>query len=638
MIPRSVIFGNPKQGATSISPNGQWLVWSGNQSGVMNLWVAQRAGGAEPRQLTFSTKRGISGHRWTCDSAYLLFSQDNDGDENYRLYCVNVETGEQRCFNPEGSSRMGVVEVSRRRPDAVLVDYNRRDARHADLYTLDLKSGELTLVLENPGFSGFLVDDNYGVRYAISRTRDGGRQLLEPDQKDDWKVVSEVGPEDARTSTWTHIDAEAKTLFAIDSRGRNTAALVAIDITSGKQTVLCEDERADVGSTLTDPLTHHPVGCWVSWERPRLEVLDDSIRGDVDFLRGKGIADWGLASRTADNRTWLIGASSDTSPGTTYIYDRDKRTLETLVVHRPDLVELPLARMQPVIVKARDGLSLVSYITLPRQVDTGEPLKASRPVPLVLFAHGGPWSRDSFGFNPMNQWLANRGYAVMNVNFRGSTGFGKTFLNAGDRQWGRRMSDDLEDAVDWAIAAGIADPKRLAILGGSYGGFAVLSALTTKPGRYACGIDIFGPSNLESLLAAIPPQWENERQMLYRSVGNPTTPEGRAEMRAVSPLFAADRIADPLLVAQGSNDPRVRQIESDQLVEALVSRNIPVTYLVFPDEGHGFSREPNRLVFNAAIEAFLGKHLGGDVEPFSLEDFPGMSLRVVHGDIGAVAS
>lgn len=633
MIPRAVFFGNPTIGSPSISPDGRWLAWSASVNGVMNLWVAPRENRDAARQLTFDRARGVSGHSWSRDAAYLLFAQDTGGDENFKLYAVDVETGVQRCLTPFDGTRAGVTRTSRKTPGVILISLNRRDKRWPDLFKLELATGEMELVLENQGFAGFIIDDDYRVRFAVGPTPEGGRQLLERDGANGWKTCSVVTPEDARTTGWSHLDMTGTILYGLDSRGRDTTALVATDLATGEVTVLGSNPEADVTGMLTALDTYRPIAFWTHHERPKLEVIDESMRADFDFLNAQGIGEWGVSSRTKDDQLWLIGAGTDTAPGVTWLYDRAQKKLECLFVHRPELMNLPLARMQSHVVTARDGLPLVCYVTLPRAADKGEPLKANKPQPTVLMVHGGPWDRDRFGFNSMHQWFANRGYAVLSVNFRSSTGFGKHFINAGDGEWGRKMDDDLDDAVNWAIERGIADPKRIAIIGGSYGGYAVLSALTRQPGRYACGVDIVGPSNLESLLQSMPPQWEHERQTLYRSVGNPTTPEGRAELHARSPLHRAGSITDPLLVAQGANDPRVPQREADQMVEQLVSRGIPVTYVLFPDEGHGFSREPNRLVFNAAMEGFLARHLGGELEPFTESDFPGNTMKVLQGNV-----
>lgn len=631
MIPRAQLFGNPSIAAPSISPDGRWLAWSASVNQVMNIWVAPRGARDLARQVTNDARRGVTGHWWSKDAAYLLYSQDTDGDENFKLYAVALATGVQRCLTPFAGTRTSIVALSRETPGQVLVSLNRRDKRFADLFTLDLASGALVLVLENPGFASFIVDDHYQVRFALAPTADGGRQLLERDSAGAWQPCSVAGPQDARTTGWTHLDAAGTTLYALDSRGRDTSALVAIDLATRATTVLGASPVADVTSIATDMASYRPVAFWTHHERPTVHVLDESVRADVDFLNAQDLGLWGIASRTLDDQVWLVSSASDTQAGVTWLYDRAERSLARLFEHRPELQGLPLARMQSTTVRSRDGLDLVCYLTLPRPADTGQPLQARTPQPLVLLVHGGPWDRDRFGFNPMHQLLADRGYAVLSVNFRSSTGFGKRFVNAGDGEWGRKMDDDLDDAVDWAIAVGIADPGRLAIVGGSYGGFAVLSALSKRPGRYACGVDIVGPSNLDALLKGIPPHWEHERQMLYRAVGNPTTPEGLAELQARSPWHRADHIADALLVAQGANDPRVPQRESDQMVESLVARGIPVTYLLFPDEGHGFTREPNRLVFNAMMEAFLAQHLGGGLEPFEAADFAGNSLQVRHG-------
>lgn len=574
MIPRALLFGNPSIASPSISPDGRWLGWSASADRVMNLWVAPRSDREAARQLTFDQRRGVSGHSWSKDSAYLLFSMDTDGDENFKLYAVDVATGTQRCLTPFEGTRASVNCISRKMPGKILIGLNRRDRRFPDLFTLELSTGEMALVQENPGFAGFVVDDDYRVRFAIGPSAEGGRQLYRPDESGSWTVVSTIGPEDARTTGWSHLDSTASTLFGFDSRGRDTAALVATDLSTGQVSVLCSSPLADVTGMLTDLDTYHPVAFWTHHERSTLHVLDESVRADMDLLEAQGIGDWSLSSRTSDNQIWLLGATTDTIPAVTWLYYRAEKRLERLFIHRPELMNLPLARMQSTTVQSRGGKALVCYLTLPRAADAGEPFKASTPQPAVLVVHGGPWDRDHFGFNSVHQWLANRGYAVLNVNFRSSTGFGKAFINAGDGEWGCKMDDDLDDAVDWAVRAGLVDPKRIAIVGGSYGGYAVLSALTRRPGRYACGVRIVGPSNLESLLKAIPPHWEHERQMLYRVVGNPTTPEGRAELRARSPLHAAGAIRDPLMIAQGANDPRVPQSESDQMVEQLVANGI----------------------------------------------------------------
>ncbi len=633
LIPRAHLFANPARAGISISPDGHWLAWLADDCGVMNIWAAPRDNPDAARQLTFDHHRGISGFSWSYVPNLLLFSQDRDGDENWRLFGVDIANAQVSELVPvKPGARIGVFALSRIHRNEILVNVNERDPRYADLYRLDLRSGKLTLVEENPGFAAYLADDDYRVRLAMRNTADGGRELLRRDADGRWQPWLHFPAEDANSSGPTHFSADGRTLYFRDSRGRDTAALVAFDLASETWTVLAEDPRADIGGTIGDRRDYRPLAYGVTYERYRLHVLDESIRADVEFLNAQSIGEWGLAGRTENDNLWLIAASSDVHPSASYLYDRRARSLTKLLDVRPQLVDAQLARMQSTVITARDGLKLVSYLTVPAEADIGE-LHASRPLPLVLLVHGGPWSRDSFGYNAMHQWLANRGYAVLSVNFRASTGFGKAFLDAGNGEWGRRMDEDLEDAVEWAIGRGIADPARLAIFGGSYGGYAVLSALTRYPGRYACGIDVVGPSNLETLLAAIPPYWEAMRAMQYRAIGNPETAEGRALLHERSPLHRAAAIRAPLLIAQGANDPRVRQAESEQMVAALKDNGIPVTYALYPDEGHGFVREANRMSFNALVEGFLARHLGGRAEPWTIEDFPGTSLRIVENDV-----
>ncbi|WP_409161721.1 S9 family peptidase [Pectobacterium sp. B2J-2] len=640
LIPRRLLFGNPQKAGANISPDGRWLSWAAaGPHGLMNVWAAPADAPSQARQITHDQKRGVQGHFWSYDSAHILYSQDKDGDENYQIYAVHVASGEHRCLTPFPGTRSGVAALSRQRRNEILIAMNRRDPRFADLYTLNLTDGELTLVLENSDMDSFITDDNFEPRFAERTAADGGQEILKRDAAGEWQIWEHFSAEDARNSGVSHLDRHGRYLYLYDSRDRDTAALIEVDLENdGVRRVLAEHPLADIGGVFSDRDTLRPLAYFVHYERPQRHLLDDSLRDDVAFLDTQIPGDWWPGARTEDDSRWLVNAFSDTQPGSTYLYDRSAQTLTKLFDICPELSERPLARMQPFTVTSRDGLPLVCYLSLPRELDSGEMLRARAPAPLVVLVHGGPWSRDGFGYSATHQWLCNRGYAVLNVNFRGSTGFGKRFLNAGDGEWGRRMDDDVEDAVDWAVANGLADPARIAIVGTSYGGYAVLSSLTQRPGRYACGIDVVGPANLETLMRAIPPHWESGRKMLYRAVGNPETEAGRALLYERSPLHAASAIRDPLLIAQGANDPRVPKSESDLMAQALVEHGIPVTYALFPDEGHGFSREPNRLIFNALTEVFLARHLGGRAEPFVPEDFPGNTLQIVVNTNSGVAS
>ncbi|TDR88097.1 S9 family peptidase [Enterovirga rhinocerotis] len=623
LIPRRHLFGNPVRASYQISPDGSRLAWLAPLDDVLNVWVAPTDDLAAAKPVTQDKGRGIIAYFWTYDGRHLVYVQDREGDENYHVYAVDPDLGESRDLTPIDGVAAHVVGVSRIRRGEILVALNDRDPRFHDLHIVDLATGERRLIQENPGFLGFVTDEDYAVHFAVQPHPDGSSEVLKRDG-DAWTSWLVFDAEDTRVSGPDHLDASGRVLFCRDSRGRDTAALTRIDVASGEAAVLAAHDEADVGAVIHDVETFEPLAYAVNHERSRWHALDERIAGDLAFLDGQPIGDWRLAGRTEDDRLWVVAADSDTRPGRTWLYDREARRLTDLGTGRPELDGLPLAPMRALTIRARDGLGLVSYLT--------RPLGASSPGPLVLLVHGGPWGRDAFGFNVYHQWLADRGYAVLSVNFRASTGFGKSFVNAGDREWGRRMDDDLLDAVDWAIAEGVADPKRIAIMGGSYGGYAVLAAMTRNPDLYACGVDIVGPANLDTLLKTVPPYWESFRAQLVRAIGDPDTEEGMALIRDRSPVHHADRIRAPLLIAQGANDPRVKQAESDQMVEAMTAKGVPVTYLLFPDEGHGFVRPPNRLAFNERTEAFLARHLGGRAEPGRADETVGTTMQIIRDD------
>jgi len=624
LIPRAHLFGNPKKAAARLSPDGRRLAWLQPDEGVLNIFVAPLERLDEARAITKDRKRGVRIFSWAYDGRSLLYMQDEGGNENFHVYVVDAEGGEARDLTPFDGVAARIGKISRKIRDRVILSVNRRDKRFHDVYAVTLATGELSLVQENPGYAGFILDDEYRPCLALRNTPDGRSEILRP-EGGAWAPWIVFDAADARSSSPLHLDAEAKTLFLRDSRGRDKSALTRVDVASGAIRLVAESDKADIGHVVTDRDSYEPLAYAVERERLEYVALDDRIRADLDFLNARDIGDWGIASRSEDDSLWVVSAASDTSPSVDYLYDRHAKTLRILHRARPELMGAPLRPMRPVTIKSRDGLDLVGYLTLPKAAE------AKAPQPMVLLVHGGPWSRDSFGYDAQHQWLANRGYAVLSVNFRSSTGLGKAFVNAGDHEWGRRMDDDLLDAVDWAIRQGIADLSRIAIMGGSYGGYATLVGLTRNPQLYACGVDIVGPSNLETLLATIPPYWESFRAQLVKAIGDPATEEGRALLRERSPLTHADRLAKPLLIAQGANDPRVKQAEAEQMVAALESKKIPVAYLLYPNEGHGFARPENSLSFHAIAENFLARHLGGRAEPVRAEELAASSLRIEKG-------
>jgi dipeptidyl aminopeptidase/acylaminoacyl peptidase len=631
LIERAKIFGNPTKTAGQISPDGNWLSWIAPRDGVLNVWVAPVSSPAQAKPLTDEKVRPIRTAFWSPDSKALLFINDKGGDENFLLYGVNVASGEQKNYTPFEKTRVQVIGISRKVRDRILVGINNRDARWHDVHSLDLASGKLTLVQQNDGYAGFVSDEDLNLRLAQKSRSDGGTDYFRiSGGKVEGEPIAQVGLDDSLTTAPLGFTADGKTLYWADSRGRNTAALVAQDVASGKTRVLAQDRRADISTGLFHPVTGRAQAYSVEYLKHEYVALTPSIKPDLDFLKKAAKGEFRVVSQSDADDKWVINMDRVTEPGSAWLYERKGKRLTKLYVSRPELEGAPLVQMFPQEIKARDGLTLVSYLTLPKAADPAGAGKASQPVPMVLFVHGGPWGRDRYGYHSYHQWLANRGYAVLSVNYRGSTGFGKQFISAGDLQWGRKMHDDLLDAVDWAVKNGVTTSDKVAIMGGSYGGYATLAGLTFTPDAFACGVDIVGPSNLFTLLQTIPPYWEAAKQQFYKRMGDPTTEQGQALLKERSPLNFADKISRPLLIGQGANDPRVNVRESDQIVAAMNAKNIPVTYVVFPDEGHGFARPVNNIAFQAIAENFLSQCLGGRAEPIGAT-LKASTAQVKHG-------
>jgi dipeptidyl aminopeptidase/acylaminoacyl peptidase len=621
LIPRRALFGNPDKASVQISPNGLFISYLAPLDGIMNVWVAPRDQLNATRPMTRDTRRGIRFYRWAFNNDHLLFGQDSDGDENWHLYSVGLADGVVKELTSFPGVQARLEKLSPKFPNEAVVSLNNRDLRWHDLYRVDLRSGASSLLLQNPGYGAFFLDDELCVRLATRMTPEGGLDIL-AGGSGNWAVWDRVPPEDAVTTRPLLLDRTGGILFMRDSRGRNTSALVARDLVNGDATVLAEDPRADLQDVLYDPREQAVQAASFVYDRKHWVILEPSIAEDMGFLHKLADCDVEIPSRSFDGRYWIVLCRVDNGPVRFYLYDRQRQSGEFLFTNRAVLERQPLATMRSTIIRSRDGLDLVSYYTLPYGQD--------RPLPMVLIPHGGPYSRDFWGFNSWHQWLANRGYAVMSTNFRGSTGFGKAFTNAGDLEWGGKILNDQIDAVLWAIAEGIADRNKVAIMGASFGGYSALAGLTFTPEFFACGIDIVGPSNLVTLLQSIPPYWQSMLEMFTTRVGDHRTEEGKALLSRHSPLTYTSEIKRPLLIGHGANDPRVKQAESDQIVQAMRDRHIPVTYVVYPDEGHGFVRPANSLSFNAIAEAFLAKYLGGRVEPIG-HDLSGASLTVPEG-------
>ncbi|MEM6654725.1 MAG: S9 family peptidase [Planctomycetota bacterium] len=622
----------------------------GSVEGVLNVWVAPADDLAAAEPVTEDTVRGIRSHSWAYDAKHIVYTQDKAGDENWHVYATNVETKETRDLTPIEGVNARLSGASEKFPGEILVGLNDREPRLHDIYRVSLATGERELVQLNPGVAGFVTDDDYAVRMAVTFTPTGGQAWLMPEGEagddspgptgyTDWAPTEEFGPEDAMTSGPAGFDKTGRVMYFEDSRDRNTAGLFSRNLDTGEVTLIAENPRADVGSVMTHPTEKTLQAVSFTYSRREWTILDESIRPDIEFLTAFADGEWIVTSRTLDDTKWTVAYILDDGPVKFHVYDRTGDQSEGggqmrfLFSSRDDLDEYPLVKMHTPVIESRDGLDLVCYLSLPPGSDPDGDGVPDMPVPLVLDVHGGPWARDGWGYNASHQWLANRGYAVLNVNYRGSTGFGKEFINAANGEWSGKMHDDLLDAVDWAVERGIAQRDKVCIMGGSYGGYATLVGVTFTPDVFACGVDIVGPSSLVTLLENVPPYWAPFMPVMKVRVGDVETEAGRAALLEKSPLSLVDKIERPLLIGQGANDPRVTQLEADQIVQAMQQKGIPVTYVLYPDEGHGFARPENRTSFNAVTEAFLAEHLGGRYEPIG-EDFESASLHVPAGAAG----
>ncbi len=648
LIPRQAIFGNPDKAALKISPNHQMISFLAPVNNVLNVWVAPADKPEDAAAITKDTLRGVRIYFWAYNNEQVIYLQDLGGDENWQVHAVNVKTKEDKILTPfeeilgpDGKPvtlpngkklrpRAQIQEVSYKYPNEILIGLNNRNPQFFDIYRLNINSGDLQMIEKNERFLGFQTDDDFNIRYAIENTPDGGNELFVPDGKGGWKSFDKIPMEDALTTWPITFDKSGKILYMIDSRGRNTAALVSVDLKTGNKKVIFEDPRADLSNVMIHPTEKTIEAAATEYLRTEWKVLDNSVKADLDYLKTVAEGDLNITSRSLDNNVWTVAYVKDDGPVNYYLYDLPNKKAKFLFTNRKELENVKLSKMYPVEIKSRDGLTLVSYLTLPYKSDTNLEGRPDNPLPMVLFVHGGPWARDSWGYHSYHQWLANRGYAVLSVNYRGSTGFGKDFINAGNKEWAGKMHDDLIDAVNWAVNEKIADKEKVAIMGGSYGGYATLVGLTFTPDEFACGVDIVGPSNLQTLLETIPPYWTPMINLFTTRVGDYRTEEGKKLLNARSPLNYVDKIKKTLLIGQGANDPRVKQTESDQIVNALQGKNIPVTYVLYPDEGHGFARPENRLSFNAVAEIFLSQILGGRFEPIG-NDFKNSSITVPNG-------
>ncbi len=541
----------------------------------------------------------------------------------------DLDAGKVRDFTPHEKIQARISAIDPNFPDEVLLSINIRDKQLHDVYRLNVTTGELTLDTKNPGdIAGFVADPRFKVRAAQAVTPDGGTEIrIRDDVQSDWRTWVKVGPDE--NLDFLDFTADGKSAYLLSSLGSDTARVVEVPLTGDPARdakVVASSDAVDAGAVVVHPKRHVVQAVAFAPGRMRWEVIDPSVKEDFEGIARLFDGDFNVINRDSEDRAWLVSFTNDRGPIRYYVWDRQSKEGKFLFVHQSKLEGLKLAPMKPVEIKSRDGLTLHSYLTMPEGVPP-------QGLPMVLLVHGGPWGRDTWGFNPMAQWLANRGYACLQVNFRASVGYGKKFLHAGDKQWGKSMHDDLIDAVDWAVKQGIADKAKVAIMGGSYGGYAALAGVTFTPEVFACSVDVVGPSNLRTLIATIPPYWKPIRAMFDVRMGNVDDARDAELIKEASPLFKADKIVRPLLIGQGANDPRVKQAESEQIVQAIEKNKGTVTYIVYPDEGHGFARPENSIDFNARAEKFLARYLGGRYEPMQGDKYPGSTavVRVIGG-------
>ena len=602
LVPREVLFGNPEKVQPRISPDGKRLAYIAPVDGVLNVWVG------DVKPVTNDTDRGIRAFVWGQDNARILYVQDAGGDENWRLYDTELATCTTRDLTPLEGVQAQVIAEEKQFPTELLVGLNKENPQLHDVYHLDIETGELEMVLKNPGIIGFVADAEMRVRAGLQPRPDGGMNLVGRPPgaaAEEWQMLIDVDSDDALSTAPIGFTADGKSLYLLSSVDANASRLLRVDLADLKTVVLAEDPQYDVSGVMSNPDTKEIQ--MVSFTKARTEnvVIDPSIADDIAAIEQIQSGDFTFLGRDHADRTWLVAFTVDDGPVAYYAWDRETRQATFLFHHQPALSEYTLANMEPFSFTARDGLEIHGYLTVPPGVERSD-------LPAVLMVHGGPWARDNWGFNAEAQWLANRGYASVQVNFRGSTGYGKSFVNAGNKQWAAAMHDDLIDAVEYVVGKGWVDRKRVAISGGSFGGYAALVGATFTPDVFCCAVDVVGPSNLKTLIESIPPYWAPIVAQFHERVGNPETEADFLWER--SPLSKVDQIRIPILVAQGANDPRVKQAESEQIVNAMREKGIDHVYLLFGDEGHGFAKPENRMKFFQTAEQFLAKHLGGRFE------------------------
>jgi len=638
IIDREVFFGDPEISGAQLSPDGKYITFIKPFKNVRNIWIKERTAAFDKaRPLTADTTRPIPGYFWSQDSKYVLYVQDKGGDENYRVYAIDPTVpGDPvppaRNLTPEEKVRAEIIDVPRAKPNEIIVGLNDRDPQLHDVYTIDLTTGKRTLIRENKeNIAGWVTDLNGDLRLGVRQTNDGGTEILRLESDTMKSIYAVTSDESAYPIRFTP-GGDSFYLETNKGEALDKTQLELFDLKTGSTKLIEKDPKneVDFGWAIFSDVTNKLLATVYQADVIRVYPKEKQFAHDYRLLKKKfPTGNLSLGSTTKDENLWLVNVSRDVDPGSTYIFDRKTGTIELLYRSRPDLPTKYLAPMKAIRYKSKDGLEIPAYLVTPKGL-------AAKNLPTIVFPHGGPWARDYWGYNSIAQFLANRGYAVLMPNFRGSTGYGKKFLNAGNKQWGTgAMQQDITDGVQYVIAKGIADPKLIGIAGGSYGGFATLAGVAFTPDLYAAGFDICGPSNIISLLKTIPPYWAPMKKMFDVRVGDASNPKDMKMLEEQSPLNSAKNIKASLYVVQGANDPRVKKAEADQIVVALRDLGRQVEYMVAPDEGHGFAGKENRIAMFTAMEQFFGKHLGGRVQK-DVRDVIEKKLEAITVDVKTV--
>jgi dipeptidyl aminopeptidase/acylaminoacyl peptidase len=565
--------------------------------------------------------RNIHSYEWAYTNSHILFTHDKNIDENNQICVLDLHTETVKELTKDNGTQSRIIALSPKYPEEIIVAINDRSPKWHDLYRIHIITGEMKILCTNESFLDLFVDNNFQTRIGVKIKPSGNcEQYLLKDGK--WQFWDTITNEDfsSNTNFWG-FDKTNENIYVTDCRGTDTAGLKKVDLETKESILLSVDPKCDIHNIICHPVKKHPQAVSYIYDRTKWQILDPDIEPDFDYLLNKKNGDMEVLSRSLDNSFWVVKYVSDTLGAFCYLYDQAKCKITNLIMPDMDLVIAPTVKMNSKIIKSRDDLDLLLYYSLPYNSDSicrGIP---DKPIPMVVIPHGGPWDRDFWGYDPNHQLLANRGYAVLSVNFRSSTGFGKFFGNAGDLEWGGKIMEDIIDAVNWAISKKIADVDKIAIMGHSFGGYAALSGLTFYPEVFACAIDISGPSNLTTLLKNMPSYWEPIREKQLKRVGDYRTAKGRKLLRKQSPITYANQICRPLLIFHGGQDPRVKQSESNQIIESIQRKKIPVTYAIFPNYGHYLLNIniQESLLINAIIEGFLSKWLGGNYEPIGDE-------------------